>query len=419
MDQATIPTSLLERYQRPALIIGAIGLLASLASIFINGMEYFTQGYLTAYLFWLGLSLGGLTWAMINNVVGGRWGLATRRIWEAMALCLLLMAGLFIPILIAVLAPLIGLGTVYEWSNPQIVAEDPILQWKAPYLNVPFFIVRVLIYFGIWMALAYFLNKWSLEQERTGGEEVTAKMRRLSAGGIIAYAFTLNFAMTDWGMSLEPHWFSTMYVVIFAVGQLASALALIVFILTRLIKNRVITSPLVSADHFHDLGKLMLAFVILWTYTSFSQFLIIWSGNISEFASYYIYRFEGGWQFFFPILAVLNFIFPLFFLLSRNLKRRLGTMAFIALYLIALRIADLYYTIVPAFQWAPDGGEHVFVLNWVVFTAYIGIGGLWTWYLCRVLKDRPLLILREPRMVELYGERATGTAGATGATGRP
>jgi hypothetical protein len=404
---------MLERYQRPALIIGAIGLLVSLASIFINGMEYFTQGYLTAYLLWLGFSLGGMTWVMINHVVGGRWGLGTRHLWEAMALVLPLMAALFVPIALAVIAPFIGLGTVYEWADPQIVAEDPIIAWKTPYLNVPFFLVRVFIYFGVWIALTHFLNKWSLEQERSGDEVVTARMRRLSAGGIIAYAFTLNFAMTDWAMSLEPHWFSTMYVVIFAVGQLASALALVVFILARLIRTRVITSPLVWADHFHDLGKLMFAFIVLWTYTSFSQFLIIWSGNISEFASYYVYRFEGGWQWFFPFLAIANFVFPFFFLLGRPTKRRLGPIGFIALYLIALRVVDMYYTVVPAFQWAPGGGEHYFVLNWVVFTAYLGIGGLWTWRYCEVLKNRPLLILREPRIVELYGERAQGPSGAT------
>jgi hypothetical protein len=409
MDQVTLEDSALDRVARPALIVGAVGLAIALVGIFVQGYEGFIQGYLWAYMFWMGITLGGLLWTMIWNTVGGRWGLTTRRLFEAEAAVIPLMAVLFLPILIAVLLPLLGLGHVYEWSDPARVAEDPKLQFKQFYLNVPFWIIRSVAYFAFWIIVARLLNKWSYEQERTGDEAVTNRIRRLSAPGILFHALALNFAATDWVMSLEPHWFSTMYGVIIAVGQLTSALALTTYMVIRLRQNGIIKTRLLTTDHFHDLGKLLFAFVILWTYTSYSQYAIIWSGNLSEFAQYYYYRFQGGWQVFFPILIVFHFFVPFFFLLSKTTKRRLQLLALACIYLLFMRTVDLYYIIVPVTQWEVGGGTYFYVFSWIGVAALFGIGGLWVWFFARQLKGRPLLILRDPRIVELYGER-TGDA---------
>ena len=249
----------------------------------------FVRSFLPAYLWLLSVTLGSLGLAMVHQVSGGAWGVVIRRILGAATRTLPLLTILFIPIAL-------GLHSLYPWADAAHVADDPILQWKQPYLNVPFFLARAAVYFAAWNVIAYLLNKWSVEQDETGDPTIPRKMQVLSAGGLLAYGLTITFASFDWLMSLEPHWFSTIYGVLVMGGQALSAMAFAIVVLAWLVR-RAPFNELITANHFHDLGNLMMGFTMLWTYFGFSQYLIIWAANIPEETEWYLHRTGHGWQY--------------------------------------------------------------------------------------------------------------------------
>jgi hypothetical protein len=242
-------------------------------------IEQLFRSYLIAYLFWFGIALGCLPLLMLHHLVGGAWGFVIRRILEAGTRTLPLMIVLFVPLLL-------GIHSLYEWSDPEIVARDQILQAKHAYLNVSFFIIRAVVYFAAWIIFAYFLNRWSAEQDATGNPILLRRFQLLSAPGIVVYTLGITFASIDWGMSLEPHWFSTIYGMLFIVGQTLAALAFVIPVAV-LLSDSPPASGFMKADVFQDLGNLLLAFVMLWAYISFSQYLIIWAGNLPEEIPWY------------------------------------------------------------------------------------------------------------------------------------
>jgi len=300
------------RYQTRALIVGVGGLVLLLSSVLIERRLFF-QTYLVGFTFWTGIAVGSLALLMLQHLTGGGWGLVIRRALEAATRTLPLVVLLFIPIII-------GSHSLYEWTDPEVVAAHPAVKFKERYLNLPFFTVRALVYFGVWLLLAYFLNKWSLEQDRTGDRRLATNMRVLSGPGMVLLIFLVSFAGIDWFMSLEPEWFSTIYGLIFVASWGLSSLAFVIAVLAWLSRdepmNR-IAAPL----HFHDLGKLLLAMVMLWAYFAFSQYLIIWSGNLPEEIQYYLIRIHGAWGAIIVTVALLHFFAPFLFLLSRDLKR--------------------------------------------------------------------------------------------------
>ncbi|MEO6028697.1 MAG: hypothetical protein ABIR79_17675 [Candidatus Binatia bacterium] len=371
----------LHRVQSAALVVAGVGVIACVVGLFA-AREQFFQAYLIAYLFFIGLALGSMAVLMIQYVTGGAWGAVIRRLLESATRTLPLMALLFLPIAF-------GLTHLYEWAIPEHVAHDPILQHKSLYLNVPFFLGRAVFYFVAWLTTAYFLNRWSLEQDAGADPRLTRRLEMLSRGGLLLYAFTMTFASMDWGMSLEPHWFSTIYGVMFMGQQGLSTFAFMIP-MAALLAARPPFSRIIGADQFHDLGKLMLAFVMLWAYFAFSQFLIIWSANLPEEIPWYLRRTQHGWQWVALVLFVIHFALPFIVLLSRDVKRHARAVSVVAVLLIAARFVDLFWLLRPAV--APEG----FAIHWLDPAAIAAVGGMWMWLFVAELKTRPMLPLNDP-----------------------
>lgn len=374
-----------QRAQRLALIVGVAG-LALCAAGFMVSREHFFKAYLLAFVFWVGVSLGCLAMTMVGHLSGGAWAVVSRRVGEAASRTLPYMAILFIPIAF-------GMHELFIWSDPAVVATDTVLQHKAPYLNVPFFFVRAALYFAIWSTMALLLSKWSLEQDRESTPEQALKMQRLSGGGLVVYAVTVLFMSTDWVMSLDPHWFSTMFGFLFIGAQGLAALALTISVLVLLSRLEPM-SRVIAPAHLHDLGKLMLAFVMLWAYFSFSQYLIIWSANLPEEIPWYLRRMAGGWQWVGLAIIFLHFALPFVLLLSRDLKRNGRTLMGVCAVIIVMRIVDIFWQI------GPLHGESHMVVHWLDAAAPIALGGIWVALFLWQLQTRPLLPLGEPYLAE-------------------
>ncbi len=365
-----------DRFQRRAGAAGILALAACAAGA-AGSPDQFFRSYLFAYLFWIGIALGCFAIVMLHHLVGGSWGVVIRRLLESGAGTLPLMAVLILPLLA-------GLPRLYVWARPEAVAGDELLRHKAPYLNVPFFLGRLAFYFAVWIMLAHLLNKWSEEQDRTLSPRVKARLQLLSGPGLVLYGLTVTFASVDWVMSLEPHWFSTIYGILFMTGEALATLAFVILALLVLVRRKPMADVLRPA-HFHDLGNLMLAFVMLWAYVCFSQFLIIWSGNLPEEIPWYLRRLDGGWAWVAVALLVFHFALPFVLLLSRQNKQRLEILAGIAGGVLLVRLVDLFWMVMPAFH--PGG----FRVHWMDLLMPVGIGGLWLAAFVWRLKRRPLL----------------------------
>jgi len=372
----------MDKIQRVALVIGVVAGLLSLLGAFLN-RDQFLYAYLVAFLFWLGIALGSLAILMLYHLTGGGWGLIIRRFLESGARTIPLMALFFLPLLLNV-------HSLYTWASPSAVATDALLQHKKPYLNVSFFVIRTVGYFAIWLIWGYFLNRWSQEQDRTGGPGVLRRLRALSAPGLVLYGLTITFASVDWVMSLDPHWFSTAYGMIFVVGQVLTALAFVIGA-AMLVADREPLFTVISKSRLVDLGNLMLAFVMLWAYLAFSQFLIIWAGNLPEEISWYRMRFHGAWIWLALFLLLFHFALPFLLLLLRDIKQKARTLASVAAFMIVLRLIDLFWIIEPARR--PD-----LQIHWLDFAAPIGMGGIWIAVFIWQLKGRPLLPLNDPQL---------------------
>ena len=385
-----------DRLQRAALLTGAAGVgLTLIGAIFDLGQAL--RSWLFAHLFWTGVSIGCLSLLMLNHLTGGVWGAVIRRLLEAGARALPVLAVLFLPIAL-------GVTRLYEWAQPEAVAADPILRMKQPYLNVPFFLVRAVFFFAVWSLLARLLSRWSGELDRTGSLRVARRLRGLSGGGLVLLGFTITFSAVDWAMSLNAHWYSTIYGILFMVGQTLSAMALVIVLLVRLRDESPFNAAL-RPQVFHDLGKLLFAFVMLWAYVNLSQFLIVWSGNLPEEIPWYVQRLHGGWRFLALLIVLFHFTLPFLLLLSRDLKRNAPTLAKVAGLLFLVRLVDLYWLIAPDLQ--HDGAFH---LSWMDVAAPVAVGGIWLYWFTRELKTRPLLPQHEPDLEEFLARPAEGHA---------
>jgi len=369
------------RVQQRALILGAVFSVLFVIGFFVNRDQFF-HSYLFAFSFWAGISIGSLALLMLQHLTGGGWGLVIRRVLEAATRTLPLVLILFVPIVL-------GAHRLYKWTDVHEIAEHPVLKEKSKYLNLPFFTVRAAIYFAIWLALAYFLNRWSLLQDRTADRKFTKNMRVLSGPGMVLFVFTVTFASIDWFMSLDWEWSSTIYGFIFVAAWSLSALAFTIAVMAALSKHEPM-NDVVAQLHFHDLGKLLLALVMLWSYFAFSQFLIIWSGNLPEEIRWYLPRIHGAWGAIALAVIVLHFAFPFLFLLSRSLKRHAGKLVIVAVLILVMRLIDLFWMIEPNFS----GGA--FHFSWMDLVAPIAMGGLWLGIFARALTQRALIPINDP-----------------------
>ena len=371
-----------DRIQKRAFILGIAALIISVLDG-IRAPEQFFRSYLLGYVFWLGFPLGCAAFLMVHHLTGGFWGLPIRRPLEAATRTLPLLTALALPLLL-------GLGRMYTWTHPDLVAADAALKFKQPYLNLPFFLIRNVIYFAVWWALIGKLNRWSDEQDRTGDPALAARLGSMSGPGLVLYGLTVTFFSIDWIMSLEPHWFSTIFGMILMVLQVLSGLSLTILV-AGLLSQREPLANTITPDRLNDLGNLVLTFVMLWAYLAFSQFLIIWAGNLIKEIPWYVTRAEGGWAIVAIITIFLSFAIPFFLLLMRAIKRRVETLSTLCGLLVVITFVDVYWMIVPSYE---KTGPRFYLLD---FLLPVGMGGIWVAAFVRQLKSRPLLPLHDPR----------------------
>ena len=366
--------------QSRSLVVGVVFSLLAIFGAFFRTDE-FLHAYLLSYMAWLGITLGSMAILMLRHVTGGSWGMVIRRIMGAAMRTLPLMALLFIPILLAI-------PRLYVWAQPLGAIQNQHLrehleQITKSYLSVRWFIVRAVIYFAIWGILVYFLTKWSARQDQPPVQDNSGRFRALAGPGMILYAFTISFAAIDWVMSLDPSWTSTIFGLVILAGQLLSAMCFAV-VIERILFRYPPMSELLKPKHVHDHGNLMLTFIMLWAYFAFSQWLIIWSGNLPEEISWYLRRLNGGWASIGLILALFHFAIPFAFLLSRPFKRDVTRLVWLAVWLLLMRYTDLFWMIEPSFS------THLRV-TWADVVVPVAMGGLWLAYFFRNLRSMPLL----------------------------
>lgn len=368
-------------YQRSLAIAGIFGLLSIvIGAAFSSLRDQFFHAYLLGFMFWLGISLGSMAFLMIQHLTGGKWGMVIRRQLEAAVKVLPLMLVLFIPIAAAGIPHLYG-----AWLHPD-PKDAHLVMMSHSYLTPGGYVGRAVIYFAIWIGLAFVLNRWSVEQDSPPVQNLSPRFRKIAAPGIIIYAFTITFASIDWVMSLDPHWFSTIFGFIIIAGECLSAMCLMVVVERILVRYQPVASWL-KPKEVHDHGKLMLTFVMLWAYFSFSQLLIIWAGNLPQEIRFFTRRLNQGWQVVGLLLVVFHFAIPFVMLLSRSFKRDPRQLVWLAVWLLFMRFVDLFWYIEPnfnpvaTFRWG-------YLLDLLV---PIAIGGAWFAVFFHNLRARPLL----------------------------
>ncbi len=379
-----IPRDDINRLQRVVLFLAVI---AGAATVFgaLQSHEQFWHSYLLAFMFTLGFPLGSFAVVQIFHLTHGSWGFGARRFLEGAMRTLPFMALAFAPI------AFFGLHSLYEWSHADVVASDLILQKKAPYLNEQAFQLRAVGYFAVWILMAFIQSGYSKKLDATGDPAYLRRMSMVAGPSLVVFFLTMSFAAFDWTMSLDPHWYSTIYGAIFIVGQGISTWAFAI-VFSNWLKKRSQFEPTMKPGHFHDLGKLMFAFVLLHAYTNLSQFLIIWSGNIAEEQPFFLDRKQGPWLAVGLFLVVFHFALPFLVLLSRNLKRNAGRLVIIAAWLILLRWVDLCWYIVPSID--HEGGE-IGSLHWMDVAAPLALFSLWLALFLQSIKGRAIIDSRD------------------------
>ena len=385
--------SLLARPQVTFLVGGMVIWGATIGAGLVDP-HAFLRSYLLGYLLWLSFPLGAIGLLCLHYLVGGGWSFLIRRFLEAAASTVMLMSVLFIPLFV-------GVEDLYVWADPEAVAGDHALGHKSAYLNVSFFRGRAILYFVIWVLLAQGLVRWSARQEASGEVRWLNRLKFVSGPGILIYVVTFSFASIDWVMSLDPHWFSTIHGLVFVMGQAISALALSIICIVKY-GHLAGISRFFNEGYLRDLGTLMFAFVMLWAYMCFSQYLIIWSGNLPEETPFYIVRAKGVWGLIGLAILLLHFALPFSLLLSRAIKRQAGTMLTIAVLVIVMRLVDLFWYIGPSGAHGEDALNVAFHFHWMDLAAPTGIGGIWISMFLRHLRRHNLIALRDPRIEETF-----------------
>jgi hypothetical protein len=385
-ERATIPPG--HPWNRiPAIGAGCAVLGAAACALLGAGNpKQFFFSWLVSFLFFLSLALGGLFFVLIQYAAQGGWGVVLRRIGETVFTTLPVMAVLFLPLLL-------GLRDLYSWAVPGAADHDALLRWKAPYLNIPFFLIRAALYFGIWSFIALLYYRGSSGQDVSGDPRVSARLRRLAGPAIIVLALTQTFASIDWIMSLTPHWYSTMFGVYFFAGSFVGFIALL-SILAAAMRQAGLLETVITAEHLHDMGKLLFAFTSFWAYIAFSQFFLIWYANLPEETIWYKARLEGSWEAVSLLLMAGHFAVPFFYLMGRDVKRRGWTLAVGGLWLLAMHFVDLYWQVMPTLH--PEGVRP----SLLDVAAFIAVGGSSVAAAAWLMRRQALVPLRDPRLAE-------------------
>jgi len=374
------------RVQTAGLAIGGVALLAAIFGA-VSSPERFYQAYLFSFMLVLGLTVGSLGLLMLQHLTGGQWGIIIRRPLEAASRNIWLVLLMFVPIVF-------GMKSLYrEWLDPEKLKAQPLSTYQQGYLTSAGFLGRAALYFAIWGALTWLFNSWSREQDRNPEDRALRRRLKLLAGpGIILYVLAMTFAAIDWVMSLSPHWASTIYGFIFVAGQAITAMSLMIVVVVSLAASEPY-AEIIQKRHLHDLGKLLFAFNMLWAYFDFSQLLIIWSGNQPEEITFYRTRLYGGWGVVAIIVLIFSFALPFLVLLSRDVKRSAGLISKVAIWMIFMRLVDLFWMTRPEFTSSA-------LPTWLDIVVPIALIGLWVGFFAYNLKQQPLLPLGDPKLAE-------------------
>lgn len=389
-DSPKLDPALVDKGFKVGLVLGAVGVGASLVGLFIGGDEGRTQFYfswLMAFFFFTTIGLGALFFTIIHHLTRAAWSTTLRRVAENLAMNLPLMAVLFIPVLV-------GLHDLYHWSHAEAVANDPILKWKEGYLNTTFFVIRAVIYFAVWSFFAWKLRSLSVKQDETGDVNLTFQMRKFAPVGMLLFALSVTFAGFDWLMSLDPHWFSTIFGVVIFAGSVIAWFATAGLIGLWFTKRGVL-SHTISVGNLHDVGKLLFGFIVFWAYVSFSQYYLIWYANIPEETAWYIHRMGHGWEKIGALVIIGHFILPFWFLMSRHVKRSRTALGLACGWMLFMHYVDLFYMVAPTNPWNAHGPY----VHWLDITTLLGIGGLFFAFFIRRFRSESVVALKDPQLI--------------------
>lgn len=374
------PPEIVKKISQRSLVIGAVFAVISIALALKTPVEFY-RAYLLGFMCWLGVALGSMAILMIRHLTGGGWGTVIRRILGAAMRTLPLLAILFVPVIL-------GIRHLYIWAQPLSNIEDKHLrehleQITQTYLTWNGFVVRAIFYFVVWNVLSFLLSLWSKQTDHAGAPDNSGRFKAVAGPGLILYGFTISFAAIDWIMSLDPSWISTIFGLIILIGEVLSAMCFAV-VVERILFNYKPMSEMLKPDFVHDHGKWMLTFIMVWAYFSFSQWLIIWAGNLPAEITFYLRRLNGGWGSIGLILVLFHFAVPFAMLLSRPFKRNIRKLVWVAVWLILMRYLDLFWIIEPNFS-------KTLTVTLADVVVPIAIGGIWLWYFFRNLAALPLL----------------------------
>jgi len=408
LEEASVPLD--HRIRRLPLPLAVVGLASLGASFALMGDDpgLFAAKYLTSFMFWLSVALGGLFFVLVHHATRAGWSTALRRIAEDFSLSLPVLGVLFGVVLVY-------MPDLYEWANPEVMAEDPVLAAKSGFLNPGGFTARAVLYFVLWSGFAIYLYRVSTKQDVTDDPSLTHRARWVAPLGILTFALTITAAAIDWTMSIDPHWFSTIYGVYYFAGTFVTVNAAIALAAMWMQKNK-LAEDAITTEHYHDLGKYMFAFTVFWSYIAFSQYFLIWYSNIPEETFWFAYRWEAcpspacsepgtsGWATLSMVLIFVHFVIPFFYLMSRHIKRRRATLAAGAVLLLVAHYVDMYWLIQPfldyhhhAHHGVPMHGPHWSLLD---LTTFVGIGGVTLAVFVWALARRAVVPVGDPRIGE-------------------
>jgi hypothetical protein len=385
-EQATIPPG--HPWNRLPVIGAVCALLGIVACAMLGAAnpKQFFFSWLVSFLFFLSLALGALFFVLIQYAAQGGWGIVLRRIGETTFAMLPVMAALFLPLVF-------GLRDLYSWAVPGAAEHDALLRWKEPYLNVPFFLIRAALYFGLWSFIAVLYYRGSRGQDATGDPGVSARLRRFAGPAIIVLALTQTFASVDWIMSLTPLWYSTMFGVYFFAGSFVGFIALL-SVAAAAMRRAGLLDTVISVEHLHDVGKLLFGFTVFWAYIAFSQFFLVWYANLPEETTWYLARMQGSWMTVSVFLMAGHFAAPFFYLMGRTVKRKDATLAVGGAWLLAMHFLDLYWQVMPTLH--PEGIRPS-ILD---VAALVAVGGCFVAAASWLMRRQALVPLRDPRLAE-------------------
>lgn len=365
---------------RQGLSLGVIGLVACIIGALIQ-KDQFYYSFLVAGTYWLSILLGGLFYTMIHHVVGARWSIVIRRFSETFANTIPKLGLIFIIVLF------VGLSSIYHWTHDN--PADHLLMHKKAFLNIPFFMIRSIFYVAVWSFLGVYLYKNSVKEDQKYDVADNSKLYKISAPGLILFSLTLTFAAFDWIMTLDHHWYSTIFGVYYFAGAAMSFFAFTILIL-RAVQAAGHLKGVVTVEHYHDLGKLMFAFTCFWTFIAFSQYMLIWYANIPEETVWYMHRWEGSWKTVTLFLVIGHFPIPFVLLMSRLAKRNLKFLTLMAVWLLLMQWVDLHWLIMPNLH------HHSFDFSWLDISTWVMLGGFTLHFISRALKNQALIPIKDP-----------------------